>query len=405
MGNDGDVVAAAAGIANAPSSRQRWSPPVTSSRESTTNRPPKPNSPRHSPVDTMPRTSRPASSTTSTSTRSRTPKTSGSMKRKPSPAASARSNRGRRGRDRPRARTGDPPGDRGDRGARARDGPAGPVEARPGEATSRPARAGGGRGRGLVKPPIQEIFRRGDEVLVQVIKESIGTKGPTLSTYISIPGRYLVLMPGLNRVGVSRKIVDEGQRRKLREIMHELNPPKGLGFIVRTAGLERTKRELARDLAYLLRLWKVILRRIKRTRAPGADLPGIGHDHPDHPRHLHLRDRHDLDRRARGLRAGPGVPARRHAPVRQPAQALRREGPALPQVRHRGRDRQDPAPARTAARGGLDRHRPDRGPGGHRRQLGQLPGRGRCRADRLRDEPAARPRRSPASSGSATSAA
>jgi ribonuclease E len=124
------------------------------------------------------------------------------------------------------------------------------------------------RGRGLVKPPIQEIFRRGDEVLVQVIKESIGTKGPTLSTYISIPGRYLVLMPGLNRVGVSRKIVDELQRRKLREIMHELNPPKGLGFIVRTAGLERTKRELARDLAYLLRLWKVILRRIKKSRAP-----------------------------------------------------------------------------------------------------------------------------------------
>ena len=60
-----------------------------------------------------------------------------------------------------------------------------------------PARAAAlGRGRGLVKPPIQEIFRRGDEVLVQVIKESIGTKGPTLSTYISIPGRYLVLMPG-----------------------------------------------------------------------------------------------------------------------------------------------------------------------------------------------------------------
>jgi ribonuclease E len=119
-----------------------------------------------------------------------------------------------------------------------------------------------------VKPPIQEIFRRGDEVLVQVIKESIGTKGPTLSTYISIPGRYLVLMPGLNRVGVSRKIIDESQRRKLREIMHELNPPKGLGFIVRTAGLERTKRELARDLAYLLRLWKVILRRIKKSKAP-----------------------------------------------------------------------------------------------------------------------------------------
>ena len=75
-------------------------------------------------------------------------------------------------------------------------------------------------------------------------------------------------MPGLNRVGVSRKIADEGQRRKLREIMNELNPPKGLGFIVRTAGLDRTKRELARDLAYLLRLWQVILRRIKQAKAP-----------------------------------------------------------------------------------------------------------------------------------------
>jgi ribonuclease E len=151
----------------------------------------------------------------------------------------------------------------------------GPVEARPRRGEEREAEAAGRggrqpRGRGLTKPPIQEIFRRSDEVLVQVIKESIGTKGPTLSTYISIPGRYLVLMPGLNRVGVSRKIADEGQRRKLREIMNELNPPKGLGFIVRTAGLERTKRELARDLAYLLRLWKVILRRIKKSRAPAA---------------------------------------------------------------------------------------------------------------------------------------
>ena len=147
----------------------------------------------------------------------------------------------------------------------------GTTEARPrrGDEPSAPGdRARAPRGRGTAKPPLQEIFRRGDEVLVQVIKESIGTKGPTLSTYISIPGRYLVLMPGLNRVGVSRKIADEGQRRKLREIMTELNPPKGLGFIVRTAGLDRTKRELARDLAYLLRLWKVILRRIKKAKAP-----------------------------------------------------------------------------------------------------------------------------------------
>jgi ribonuclease E len=119
-----------------------------------------------------------------------------------------------------------------------------------------------------VKPPIQEIFRRGDEVLVQVIKEGIGTKGPTLSTYISIPGRYLVLMPALGRIGVSRKIEDDSDRRRLRDILRELNPPKGLGFIVRTAGTDRTKKELSRDLAYLLRLWKVIVRRIKKTTGP-----------------------------------------------------------------------------------------------------------------------------------------
>jgi ribonuclease E len=118
------------------------------------------------------------------------------------------------------------------------------------------------------KPPIQEIFQRGDEVLVQVIKEGIGTKGPTLSTYISIPGRYVVLMPALGRIGVSRKIENDDDRRRLRDILRELNPPKGVGFIVRTAGTDRTKKELSRDLAYLLRLWKVIVRRIKKTTGP-----------------------------------------------------------------------------------------------------------------------------------------
>ena len=134
-----------------------------------------------------------------------------------------------------------------------------------------------GRGRGKKrinersarnKPPIQEIFQRGSEVLVQVIKEGIGTKGPTLSTYISIPGRYLVLMPGLNRVGISRKITDERARRDLRAVMNEIKPPKGLGFIIRTAGIDRSAKDLKRDLNYLLRLWRTIVRRITRTQAP-----------------------------------------------------------------------------------------------------------------------------------------
>lgn len=146
------------------------------------------------------------------------------------------------------------------------------------EEESRDRGNGRGNGRGRrgrrfssrprIKPPIQDIFRRGDDVLVQVIKEGIGTKGPTLSTYISIPGRYLVLMPALGRVGVSRKIDDDEARRKLRETLLDLNPPKGLGFIVRTAGIDRTRKDLSRDMAYLLRLWKVIFRRIKKQNAP-----------------------------------------------------------------------------------------------------------------------------------------
>jgi ribonuclease E len=126
----------------------------------------------------------------------------------------------------------------------------------------------GRAGFGRHKPLIQDIFKRGQEVLVQVIKEGLGTKGPTLSTYISIAGRYLVLMPGLNRVGVSRKIADDEQRRRLREIFNELKPPRGLGFIIRTAGIDKNKKELQRDLLYLSRLWQVVVRRIRKLKAP-----------------------------------------------------------------------------------------------------------------------------------------
>jgi len=120
------------------------------------------------------------------------------------------------------------------------------------------------------KPPIQKIFQRGSEVLVQVIKEGIGNKGPTLSTYISIPGRYLVLMPGLQRVGVSRKIEDEKTRKRLRQTMKSLQPPEGLGFIIRTAGIDREESDLRRDLSYLLRLWETIVQKLKKTPSPAG---------------------------------------------------------------------------------------------------------------------------------------
>jgi len=118
------------------------------------------------------------------------------------------------------------------------------------------------------RPPIQDCLKRGQELIVQVIKDGIGTKGPTLTTYLSIPGRFLVLMPGMNRMGVSRKIEDETARNNLRDILKQLNPPKEVGFIIRTAGVDRNKSELRRDLNYLMRLWKAIEKRIKNDPAP-----------------------------------------------------------------------------------------------------------------------------------------
>ncbi|MDX1764734.1 MAG: Rne/Rng family ribonuclease, partial [bacterium] len=109
---------------------------------------------------------------------------------------------------------------------------------------------------------------RGDEVLVQVIKEGIGAKGPTLSTYISIPGRYLVLMPALGRLGVSRKIEDEEQRKSLKKILKELNPPEGIGVIIRTAGLGMAKTVLSRDLKFLLKVWDQLLQDGTEKQAP-----------------------------------------------------------------------------------------------------------------------------------------
>ena len=118
------------------------------------------------------------------------------------------------------------------------------------------------------RPPIQRCLRRGQEVVVQMTKEGIGTKGPTLTTYLSIPGRLLVMMPGMSRLGVSRKIEEDDARHRARQLLAEMSVPSDIGFIVRTAGAGRSKRELQRDLNYLLRLWKSVSQRIKRCKAP-----------------------------------------------------------------------------------------------------------------------------------------
>ena len=117
------------------------------------------------------------------------------------------------------------------------------------------------------RPPIQDALKKGQEILVQVLKQGVGTKGPTVTSYLSIPGRLLVMMPGMDRVGVSRK-VDDDQREKMRKILDELDLPEGFGFIVRTAGYDKTKTELKRDAAYLKRLWTQLEKRMDRVGAP-----------------------------------------------------------------------------------------------------------------------------------------
>src|SRR3954470_4069366 len=118
------------------------------------------------------------------------------------------------------------------------------------------------------RPPIQRCLRRGDEIIVQIIKEGIGTKGPTLSTYVSIPGRILVMMPGMAKLGVSRKIEDEEERKRLRHILDGLKPPKDCGFIIRTAGVGKSKAEIERDLKYLTRLFDTINKKATTQAGP-----------------------------------------------------------------------------------------------------------------------------------------
>lgn len=116
---------------------------------------------------------------------------------------------------------------------------------------------------------IQEVIRRRQIILVQVVKEERGNKGAALTTYLSLAGRYTVLMPNTARGGgISRKIDQPVDRKRLREIAGELEVPEGMGLIIRTAGAQRTKTEVKRDYDYLLRLWETVRDRTLESTAP-----------------------------------------------------------------------------------------------------------------------------------------
>ncbi|MFH1888535.1 MAG: Rne/Rng family ribonuclease [Candidatus Omnitrophota bacterium] len=117
-------------------------------------------------------------------------------------------------------------------------------------------------------PSKMDQIKKGQEVLVQVVKESFGTKGPRLSCHIGLAGRYLVLMPQENQVGVSRRIEDDEERKRLRRVLSELKLAKDVGFIVRTAASGRSKRELQRDADFLTKLWKRLEKIAQSKKAP-----------------------------------------------------------------------------------------------------------------------------------------
>ncbi len=131
----------------------------------------------------------------------------------------------------------------------------------------------GRRGRGRRKgnlPPIQDHVQKGQEILVQVTKEAISTKGPRLTAEISLPGRFLVYMPHASRVGVSRKIEGRAQRSKLRSMAQNVPPDDSGGLIVRTVGEEVTQEKLEHEFGRLFERWQSIEARAKELSAPAA---------------------------------------------------------------------------------------------------------------------------------------
>lgn len=125
------------------------------------------------------------------------------------------------------------------------------------------------------KLSISDVVEKGQEILAQVVKEEVGKKGANMTTYLSLPGRCVVLMPGSDSSGISRKISGEEKRTRLRDVMKSTKIPEGIGWIVRTASLDITKTALSRDVKYLLRLWEEIKKK-------GQSLEGVGLVYEDH---------------------------------------------------------------------------------------------------------------------------
>ena len=125
-------------------------------------------------------------------------------------------------------------------------------------------------------PPIQKVLKKNQEILVQVVKEPTGNKGAFVTSYLSLPGRYFVLTPGSEQRGVSRKVEDEEERKRLKEVAGSVKLDEGIGVIVRTASIGQSKTALERDVSYLKRLWKEV-----RQRGTTVPTPTLIYQEPD----------------------------------------------------------------------------------------------------------------------------
>ncbi|MGB7622649.1 MAG: Rne/Rng family ribonuclease [Terriglobia bacterium] len=151
---------------------------------------------------------------------------------------------------------------RGRRGRRGRSKRFADQESRPEQATPREEK------RPTSRPLIAELLREGQEILVQIAKEPLGKKGARITSHIALPGRYLVYMPTVDHIGVSRKISSEEERRRLKRVINEFGEGLPGGFIVRTAGEGRTEEELKQDIRFLANTWADIRSRAEKRAAP-----------------------------------------------------------------------------------------------------------------------------------------
>lgn len=119
------------------------------------------------------------------------------------------------------------------------------------------------------RPRIQEVLRRGQELVVQIEKDERDNKGSALTSYLSLPGRYMVIMPGSDSTGISRKVEQEGTRKKLKEIVGEMNIPEGMGYIIRTEAVGRAPEDLQKDFLNLMELYESIKQRAAEIKGAG----------------------------------------------------------------------------------------------------------------------------------------